>query len=129
SVSLEAPVQQDVTGTAVLSFQPDVPNPAITDNPQVQFCSGNASDPLCGSAQKDASGLLRIVPFTIPAGMQSVSLSPLLKSNVAGTIQISLNNLSLAGHTLTTAMLTVTIPRTPPEFLSNLQVSTSGQTL
>src|SRR5262249_16856486 len=83
SIALDAPVQENVSGTAVLSFTPNVPNSAVTDNPQVQFCGGNPSDPLCGSAQKNSAGLLRLISFTVPAGTQSINLSPLATSNVA----------------------------------------------
>jgi hypothetical protein len=128
SVSLDAPVQQDVTGVATLTFTPDVPNTAVKDNPQVQFCGGNAGDPLCSGAQKDSSGLLRILPFTIPAGTQSVNLSPALQSNVAGTIQITLTNLTMGGQTLTATPLTFIIPRAVPSILANPQASFNGDT-
>lgn len=129
SISLDAPVQQNITGTAVLTFIPDVPNSAVKDNPQVQFCGGNSGDPLCASAQKDASGLLRILPFTIPAGTQSLDLSPALKSNVAGTIQIALTNVTMGGQAIQALPLQVTIPRTPPESVAPPQASFSGNTL
>jgi hypothetical protein len=128
TISLDAPVQEDVTGTAALSFTPDVPNTAIKDNPQVQFCGGNAGDPLCSTAQKDSAGLLRLIPFTVRAGLTSVDLSPLVTSNVAGTIQIALNNLTVGPQTFTAPPLQFTISRTPPAILS-IQVSRSGQNL
>jgi hypothetical protein len=129
TISLDAPVQQDITGTAVLSFAPDVPNSAIKDNPQVQFCGGNAGDSMCSAAQKDASGLLRIIPFTIPAGTSSLDLSPALTSNVAGTITISLTNVMMGGQSLTVAPLQFTIPRTPPVILADPTASFSGSIL
>ena len=129
SVSLNVPVQQDVTGIATLSFTPNVPNSAITDNPQVQFCGGNTGDPLCSSAQEDAAGLLRILPFTIPAGTQSVNFSPALESNVAGTIEIALSNLMMGGQALTAPPLEFTIPQTVPAILSSPQASLNGNTL
>ncbi|MGA2601745.1 MAG: putative Ig domain-containing protein, partial [Bryobacteraceae bacterium] len=129
SVSLDVPVQQDVTGTATLSFTPNVPNTAITDNPQVQFCGGNTGDPLCSSAQENSAGLLRILSFTIPAGTQSVDLSPALESNVAGTIEIALSNLTMGGQSLSAAPLEFTIPQTVPAILSSPQAGLSGNTL
>jgi hypothetical protein len=129
TIMLDAPVQQDVTGTAVLSFTPDVPNSAIKDNPQVQFCAGNAGDPSCSGAQKDASGLLRVLPFTIPAGTQSLDLSPALMSNVAGTITLTLTNVMMGGQAITVAPLQFTIPRTPPTILAQPTASFAGSVL
>jgi len=129
SITLSVPVQEDVTGTAVLTFTPDVPNAAIKDNPQVQFCGGNASDPLCGAATKDSAGLLRVVPFTVRAGLPSVDLPPLVTSNVSGTIQIALNNLLVGPQTITAAPLRFTLSRAAPAILSTPQISRSGQSL
>jgi hypothetical protein len=128
TLTLDAPVQEDVKGTAVLSFIPDVPNTAIKDNPQVQFCGGNTGDPLCSTAQKDSAGLLRVIPFTIPAGTGSFTLSPLLTSNVAGAIQIAPTNLTVGPQSITAAPLRLTIPRTAPVILAS-QASLSGQSL
>jgi hypothetical protein len=129
SVTLSVPVQEDVKGTALLTFTPDVPNAAIKDNPQVQFCGGNAGDPLCGAAQKDPTNLLRLVPFTVRAGLASADLPPLVTSNVAGTIQIALNNLTVGPQTITAAPLRFTLPRSAPAILSTPQVSRSGQNI
>jgi hypothetical protein len=129
SIALDAPVQQDVTGTAVLSFTPDVPNTSIKDNPQVQFCGGDTNNPLCSAAKKDAAGLLRTIPFTISAGTQGLDLSPALQSNVAGTIQIALTGVTMGGQSITVPPLQFTIARTPPQVLSNPQVSFAGDTL
>ena len=129
SVSLDAPAQQDITGIATLSFTPNVPNSAINDNPQVQFCGGNTGDPLCSSAQQNSSGLLRILPFTIPAGSQSVDLSPVQESNVAGTIQIALSDLMVGGQSLTAPPLQFTIPQTVPTIVSGPQAAITGNIL
>ena len=130
SITLDAPAQQDVTGTALLSFIPDVPNATIKDNAQVQFCGGNTSDPLCGTATKDSTGLLRQVPVTIPAGStEPVNLPPVLASNVAGTIQISLTNVTMGSQSITAPPLQFTIPRTTPQILSNVESSFNGGTL
>jgi len=95
----------------------------------VQFCGGNAGDPLCSAATKDSAGLLRMIPFTVPAGTQGLDLSPALESNVAGTIQIALTNVTMGGQAISAPPLQFTIPRTVPQVLSDPQVSFSGDTL
>jgi hypothetical protein len=129
TISLDAPVQEDVKGTAALSFASNLVNTAIRDNPQVQFCGGNTGDPLCSSAQKDSAGLLRLIPFTVPAGFGSVDLSPLVQSNCAGTVQIALNNLTVGSQPITAAPLQFTISRTPPVILSTPQLSRNDRNL
>ncbi len=79
--------------------------------------------------QENSAGLLRILPFTIPAGAQSVDLSPALESNVAGTIEIALSNLTMGGQSLSAAPLEFTIPQTVPAILSNPQSTLNGNTL
>jgi hypothetical protein len=95
----------------------------------VQFCGGNAGDPLCGAATKDSAGLLRVVPFTVRAGLASVDLPPLVTSNVSGAIQIALNNLLVGPQTITATPLRFSLPRAAPVILSTPQISRSGQTL
>jgi hypothetical protein len=120
SLFLDSPSKEDVTGRAVLSFTSDVPNSSVKDNQQVQFESG----------QKDASGLLRLFQFTIPAQQTSMNLPAIQKSNVAGTIQISLTNLRAGNQDLVAPdPLRFTVLRAIPEILSELQVNTMGRSV